>query len=205
MTAEFWDKRAEKYDDAVRAHDTAYGRTVASAKALLSPLDVVLDLGCASGEYSLDIAPFVQRVHGIDTSTNMIALATKKASERSIDNVSFDSVDGFDRSLDAHGHTAVLAFNVLRLVEDVRAVLRRVNELLPAGGLFVSQTPCLGDGSLLFKLYVGVARRMKLAPPVLSLTVLELEAAIRRAGFDIAESEVWERKKSVRWIVAKKR
>jgi len=205
VRAEFWDKRASKYDDAVQQHDAVYDQTIANVKSLLSPSDVVLDLGCASGEYSLDIAPFVQHVHGIDTSTNMVGLATKKASDRSIDNVTFYSADVFDLSLDVDRYTAVLAFSVLHLVEEIAPVLRRVNELLPTGGLFISQTPCLGDTSFLFKLFVAFAQKVNVAPPIVSLTVLELEAAIDLAGFDISESQVWDRKKAVHWIVARKR
>ena len=74
MTAKFWDKRAEKYDDVIQKHDAAYDQTIASAKSLLSTSDVVLDFGCASGEYSLDIAPVVQGVHGIDASTKALQL-----------------------------------------------------------------------------------------------------------------------------------
>ncbi|RPI00326.1 MAG: class I SAM-dependent methyltransferase [Calditrichaeota bacterium] len=205
MITDFWDKRAKKYDDAIRKHDAVYDRTIASAKSLLSTSDVVLDIGCASGEYSLDIAPYVQRIHGIDISTNMIALATKKTSDRSIDNVTFDAADVFDRSLDAHGYTAVLAFSVLHLVEGIRSVLCRVNELLPTGGLLISQTPCLSESSFLFKLFVGVAQKVNIAPPIMSLTALELEEAIAGTGFKIAESEIWDRKKAVHWMVARKR
>ena len=73
MTAKFWDKRAQKYNDEIEKHDAAYLQTIESAKSLLSRSDVVLDLGCASGEFSVDIAPYVRSVHGIDTSTKMIA------------------------------------------------------------------------------------------------------------------------------------
>lgn len=205
MTAKFWDKRAEKYDGLVRKHDADYLRTIASAKSLLSTSDVVLDIGCATGEYSLDIAPFVQRVHGIDTSANMIALATKKASDRSIGNATFSAADVFDRSLAAHGYTAVLAFSVLHLVEEIRPVLGRINELLPKGEWLISQTPCLSESSFLFKWFIGVARKVKIVPPILSFTALELEATIAGEGFDIAESELWDRRKAINWIVARKR
>ena len=67
MTAKFWDKRTQKYNDDIEKHDAVYSQTIESTKLLLSTSDVVLDLGCASGELSLDIAPHVQRVHGIDT------------------------------------------------------------------------------------------------------------------------------------------
>jgi len=205
VTATFWDKRAKKYDDAVRKHGADYDRTIARVKSLLSTSDVVLDLGCASGEYSLDVAPFVRRVHGIDTSANMIALATEKARDRSMDNVTFETADVFDRSLDAHRYAAVLAFSVLHLVDELRSVSRRVNELLPPGGLFISQTPCLGEWSFPLKMFLGFAQKMRLAPRIHGLTVLDLEAGIAGADFDIAESEVWDRKNAVHWIVARKR
>ena len=205
MTTEFWDKRARKYNDKIEKHDAVYTRTVEGTKSLLCASDVVLDLGCASGEFSLDVAPCVQRVHGIDTSTNMIAVATEKATARSAGNVAFVSTDLFDRSLDAHGYTRVLAFSVLHLVEDLPAVLWRINRLLPAGGLLISKTPCFGERSLPFRLFIGIAQRVKFVPPVLSLTVPELEAAIAEADFDIAESKEWDPKKALHWIVARKR
>ena len=71
MTAKFWDKRALKYNDDIEKHDGVYMQTIESTKSLLSTSDVVLDLGCASGEFSRDIAPRVQRTHGIDTSTKL--------------------------------------------------------------------------------------------------------------------------------------
>ncbi len=205
MTAQFWDKRAQKYNDDIEKHNAVYMQTIESTISLLSTSDVVLDLGCASGEFSLDIAPRVQCVHGIDTSTNMIAMATEKASDRSVDNVTFDATDLFDRSLDAHGYTGVFAFNFLQLVADIRAVLGRVNKLLPTGGLLISQTPCLGERGLLFKLFVGFAQKVKIAPPILSLTVPELAAEIAGADFDIAESKEWDPKNAIHWIVARKR
>lgn len=205
MTANFWDKQAERYDNAVQKHEADFQRTIAGARSLLSAADVVLDLGCASGEYGLAVAPFVRSVHGIDLSSNMIALAAKKASRRAIANLTFAPVDIFDRSLDAHHFTAVLAFNVLHLVGDIRSVLRRIGDLLPAGGLLISETPCLGEKGFLFRSVIGLARRLNLVPAILRLAIPELEAAIAGAGCDIIKSEAWGRGIAVRWIVARKR
>jgi ubiquinone/menaquinone biosynthesis C-methylase UbiE len=205
MAMKFWDKRAKKYDDLVRKHEADFQKTTASAKSLLSAADVVLDLGCASGEYSLDLATYVRHVHGIDTSATMIALATRKAGDRSIGNATFAVVDVFDRSLAARGITVALAFNVLHLVEDIRPVLGRIHELLPAGGLFVSQTPCFAEIGFLLKSLISAAQKVKAIPRILNFSARELEAEIVRAGFDIARSVAWERKKAIRWIVARKR
>lgn len=205
MPPNFWDKRAKKYDNRVQNHDALYVRSIEAVKSMLSASDVALDLGCASGEYSLDLARFVRRIHGIDTSTRMIALATQKARDRSVDNATFAPVDVFDRSLDARGYSIVLAFNLLHLVDDIRAVMGRVHMLLPTGGLFISHTPCLSDAGLPFRLFVAFAQTVKMVPPILSLTASELKAGIAGTGFDIAESAVWDRKKAMQWIVARKR
>lgn len=202
---EFWDKRAEKYNDEIEKHDAAYKQTIERTKALLSPSDVLLDLGCATGEFGLDLAPHVQRVHGVDTSANMIAMAKKKASDRSVDNVTFASTDVFDRSLDLHGYTGVLAFSVFHLVENLRAVLGRVNQLLSRDGLLISETPCFGERGPLFRLLVGFAQKVQIAPPIINLTVAKLETEISEADFDIAESRGWVPKKAIHWIVARKR
>ncbi len=83
----FWDKRSKHYDDNVKKHDSLYEKTIDSTKSLLTSSDVVLDFGCASGETSLDIAPHVQQVHGIDLSVKMIELANHKARDRQVDNI----------------------------------------------------------------------------------------------------------------------
>lgn len=204
MTVNFWDKQAKKYEEAIRKHEADYRKTITAARSLLSASDVVLDLGCASGEYSLDIAPSVRCVHGIDPSANMIALATRKANERSIGNATFNAVDVFDRSLDALRFTAVMAFSVLHLVGEIGPVLARINKLLPAGGLFMSETPCMGEWPAPLRFLMGLAQGMKVVPPILSLTSRVLEAEIAHAGFDIVRSETWDRKKAIHWIVARK-
>ncbi len=92
MKATFWDKRSKHYDDNVKKHDSVYERTIDSTKSLLTNSDVVLDFACASGEMSLDIAPYVQQVHGIDLSGKMIELANQKARDRQVDNINFDQI-----------------------------------------------------------------------------------------------------------------
>ena len=127
--ATFWDGRAAKYDEDIRTHDSLYIRTITGTTSLLTNSDTVLDLGCGSEEIGLDIARHVQRVHGIDVSTKMIELANQKAHDRSVSNVEFSKADVFDRMLGdafdrmlAEGSfSAVTAFNVFHLVDDIHA------------------------------------------------------------------------------------
>ena len=115
---DMWDKRSKHYDDKIKKHDSIYEKTIESAKPLLNKSDVVLDFGCASGEMSLDLAPHVQKVHGIDLSVKMIELANQKARDRQIDNISFDQIDVFDQILASNSYSAVIALSIFHLLDD---------------------------------------------------------------------------------------
>ncbi len=203
-SAEFWDKRSQQYDDAVKKHDAPYDKTIERTKTLLSSSDVVLDFGCGSGEFSLDLAPQVRRVHGIDTSARMIELANGKARNRHIDNTIFDQKDLFDRSLDSQSFSTVIAFSIFHLVDDAAKVLRRLNELLATGSLLISETPCLGERNWLFRSLLSLAQKLGLAPKIHDLSSSELESLMSGNGFEIVESKIWDRKNALQWTVARK-
>lgn len=204
MTPTFWDKRSKHYDDNVKKHDLVFQKTIERSRLLLTDSDVVLDFACASGEFSLDIAPAVQRVHGIDTSAKMIDLANQKARDQQIGNVSFDQMDAFGERLASNSFSAVLAFNIFHLLEDAAHVLARLNDLLRAGGLLISQTPCLSERSWLFQSFVGLAQKTGLAPTITNLTFSELESFVSSGSFEIVETRMWDEKQAVQWIVARK-
>jgi ubiquinone/menaquinone biosynthesis C-methylase UbiE len=200
----FWDKRARKYDDDIVRHDDVYLRTIDSTRSLLSDSDVVLDLGCGSGEIGLDIAHHVRRLKGIDVSEKMIELAEGKMRTRRVGNAEFRRGDAFDERLAAGSFSAVTAFNVFHLVDDMPGLLARLRELLQPGGLLISQTPCLAERSRWLRALVGLAQRLELAPPIRSLTFGELEALVSDADFEILEVGTWDEEDAVRRIVARR-
>ena len=176
--ATFWDGRAAKYDEDIRTHDSLYTRTITGTTSLLTTSDIVLDLGCGSGEIGLHIARHVQRVHGIDVSTKMIELANQKAHDRSINNVEFSHADAFDPVLTGRSFSAITAFNVFHLADDIHGVLARLHAVLEPGGLLVSQTPCLGERNGLVRALLWVAQWAGFAPPIRSMTCAELESLV---------------------------
>ena len=204
MNATMWDKRSKKYDDAIKKHDVLYEKTIESTKVLLNRSDLVLDFACASGEISLDIASHVKRVHGIDTSGKMIELAKEKALKRQVDNINFDQMDVFDHSLSSHSFSTILAFSIFHLVDDAPMVLARLNDLLAAGGVLITQTPCLGERGWFFRLLISLAQKVGVAPYIRSLTITELESLVSNSGFNILKTEILDEKNAVQWIVVRK-
>ena len=204
MSTAMWDQRARKYDDAIKNHDDVYDKTIESTKALLSRSDIVLDFACASGEISLDIAPYVQQIHGIDTSAKMIELAKNKSLDRQVDNTSFDQIGVFDSSLASYSFSAIIAFSIFHLVDDAQKVLAQLNDLMAPEGLLITQTPCLGERGWFFRSLIGLAQTVGVAPYIRSLNITELESLVSSSGFEIIENRNWDEKNAVRWIVSRK-
>ncbi len=201
----FWDKRSKNYDKRYKKKNySLYKKTIAGARSLLTNSDVVLDFACGTGEISLDIAPHVQKVLGIDKSKKMIALANKKVRERQIDNASFSQIDAFDQRLESNSFSAILSFHIFHLVDDFPKVLARLNDLLAPGGLLISQTPCFGEKGWFFRSMISLAQKLGLAPPIRSLRIPELELLVSSTNFEILETKIQYEKYSVQWIVARK-
>jgi len=200
----FWDKRSRKYDDAIRNHDEIYEKRIQELRSSLGEADVVLDFACATGEISLNIAPHVRQVHGIDLSEKMIELANEKARERQIDNVSFRRIDVFDQRLANQSFSVILAFNIFHLLDDPHKILHRLRDLLAAGGVLISETPCLGERSWMIRSLIKLAVAVGLAPTIRDLTVAELESLVSGRNFNILESRLWDEKNAIQWILARK-
>jgi len=200
----FWDKRSKKYDENIKQHDSIYKKTLTRTISLLKDSDEVLDFACASGEMSLDIAPHVLRLHGVDLSVKMIELANQKTLDRQIDNINFSQIDVFNQSLANKSFSAIVAFNIFHLVDDTSRILNRLRDLLADGGLLISQTPCLGERGWLVRSLINLAQRVGIAPPILNLTINKLESIVSSSGFEIIETEIWDEKNMVQWIVARK-
>jgi len=134
----------------------------------------------------------------------MIEIANEKAHKRQIDNKVFDQMDLFDPSLVRHSFSAIIAFSIFHLVDNAPQALTRLNDLMTAGGLLISQTPCLGERGLFFRLLISLAQKVGMAPYIASLTVTELESLVSGSDFEILESKIWDEKNAIQWIVARK-
>ncbi|MGD1925858.1 MAG: class I SAM-dependent methyltransferase [Paracoccaceae bacterium] len=202
--AAFWDRAARKYAARPVRDLDAYETTLERVRTYLSEQDRVLETGCGTGTTALKLAAAVGEYVATDVSPEMIAIAEEKRSSEPIDNVTF--VTGDDRATEqlAGSFDAVMNFNLMHLVPDLSDTLRRAQELLRPGGLFMSKTPCLADGAWYFRPLIWALRRAGIAPPVRILSVAELEDAIRTAGFEIVETGNYPAKPPSHFVVARK-
>lgn len=201
--AAFWDRAAPRYSRRPISNMEAYEATLARVKEHLSDGDSVLEFGCGTGSTALVLAPFVRDYEGTDISRGMIDIANGKLSSSATANLSFrvariGAGDNTGKTPDK-----ILAFNLLHLVPDLERALGEIHDLLPAGGYFISKTPCVGSKWYLRPL-VGILQMIGKAPYVNFLKVPELDEMIGRAGFEIVETALLPPSTPSRFIVARK-
>lgn len=183
----FWDRLARKYAANPIADEAAYRRTLEATRARLKSSDHVFEFGCGTGMTALKLAPSVAAYVATDLSSEMIAIAQEKAADQGCTSVTFfaatlDTVEEREESFDA-----ALAFNVLHLIRDRAAALRRVNRLLKPGGVFMSKTPCLSDANPIYRVALPIMQLLGKAPYVGVFSAGALEREIEIAGFEVLE------------------
>lgn len=186
--ARFWDRAAAKYAASPIKDMSGYERTVDRTRQLLGISDTVLEIGCGTGTTALKLAPNVSRLIATDVSSEMIAIAVRKAEVEGCRNVEFAVTAAGDAPGSNAAYDAVLAFSLLHLIADRGAVLALIRRVLKPGGLFISKTPCISEMNPLIRYAIPIARLVGKAPHVSCFSAAELEADIKAAGFAIVES-----------------
>ncbi len=204
--ATFWDKTAEKYAKSPIADIESYNFTLARTRSYLSSTDRVLEVGCGTGSTALLLAGNVDQIVASDLSPKMIEIANRKAQDEGVANAKFITADLLAGTIDNGPYDAVLAFNLLHLVEDAPAAIQRIHGLLKSGGMFISKTVCQpGKGAplkfRLIKAVLPVMQFLRLAPYVNFMAINKFEGIVMSQGFKIIETSD---SPPSRYIVAKK-
>ncbi|WP_425099551.1 class I SAM-dependent DNA methyltransferase [Tropicibacter sp. S64] len=198
-TAPFWDRIADTY--AARAVDNpaAWETTLERCRHWLRPEATALELGCGTGSTALKLADAVADYTGTDVSGAMIRIAQGKDAPGHLRFVRAEAEAAL-----APGVDVVLAFNLLHLIADLPPLLGQVYDALPSGGLFLSKTPCLGHKPWLRPVIWAMRCFGKAPPGVRYVTVGQLEAMIRAAGFEVLETGGYPASLPNQFIVARK-
>lgn len=201
----FWDKMAERYAAMPIGNQEAYEQTLERVADHLNGSDSVVEIGCGTASTALALAPKVARMTATDLSGEMVRIGHEKAKAQGVDNIESLQAGSDDPRLATGAHDVVLAFSLLHLVDDLDQTLADVVGMLKPGGLFISKTPCLSSMWYL-RPVLPVLRMLGKAPGgVAFMSPDALEAAIRRAGFEIVETGDYPAKTPPRrFVVARK-
>lgn len=204
-SAGFWDRAARGYAARPVGDPEAYRETLERTKAHLGSDRRVLEVGCGTGTTALILAPSVGRLTATDASSEMIAIAREKLSGEDPGNVEFRQAALSEAELPEGPFDAVLAFNLLHLVDDLPAALKVLRGRLAPGGLLITKTPCLGGWrAALLRPLIAAMRFFGKAPQVRFLGVAEFDRLVAEAGFRIGETGFYPERTRSRFIVARK-
>ena len=197
----FWDMFARRYSKSDIKDKASYKKTLDDTKRYLKRNAAVLEIGCGTGTTALILASSVNKLTATDISSNMIAIGKEKAKKQKIQNVNFVQSTLFDEKLKKESFDVILAFNIIHLLEDTEAVMKRINELLKPNGLFISKTPCLGESRLMPIL--GFFIRMVIGP-IKCFTITEFKKVMTNEGFEIIDTHIYPEKPPRLFAVARK-
>ncbi|MBN1533041.1 MAG: class I SAM-dependent methyltransferase [Spirochaetes bacterium] len=205
MSKRFWNRMAARYDRQVsRKYAKTYGDTIELSRKHLDDDYSVLDFACGTGITTIGLAGCVKSIVAIDTSEKMVEVAKTKTAENGITNVEYSVADIFDSRFDNRRYDALLAYNVLYLINDIDRVLDRINRLLSPDGVFISTTDCLGEKFTIAALLMSFLSKLGIVPFMRKLKIAELEHFITRNGFRIVETRNLYRNPPNCFIAAKK-
>lgn len=186
----FWDRTARQYAADPVADPAGYEATLRRVKALLTPAQSVLEIGCGTGTTALQLAPHTGSLLATDLSPEMIAIAREKLAAAPVPGLRFEVADAESPAAGGAQYDVVLAFNVLHLATDLDRALAAVARSLKPGGLFLSKTPCLREmNPLVTRLAVPLMRLVGKAPPVRVFGADALRAALERQGLVVEAVE----------------
>jgi ubiquinone/menaquinone biosynthesis C-methylase UbiE len=149
---------------------------VKERKPILTSNSTVLDLGCAEGKYSIEIANKVKAVYGVDISANKLNKATAKAAELDIRNVIFMKADWEKTTFIDQFFDVVLFSDAIVHAMSIPDVLHEIRRLLKFEGFLVVSAPLKrrGIGNLPLQLH--------------SLSRSDFENLVVLCGFDIVDA-----------------
>jgi len=109
--------------------------------AALQSGELVLDIACGTGRLTFRMASLIGpqgEVFGADISDNMIAIASRAAAEKKIDNVRFERMDAEELSVPSAGYNAAICSLGLMYVTDALKAAREMHRSLKPGGRAVA-------------------------------------------------------------------
>lgn len=206
-TEKFWDILSSRTDLVANKFAVTYNDSIKKTETYLKKSDNVLDFACGTGLICNEIASDVASINAIDISQKMIDIAKTKAEKRKIDNIVFEKNDIFNSKYRSNSFDAVLAFNVLHLLEMPEVIIERMNDLLKPNGYFISSTECAGENrTSIINCMVFVFIKLGVLPHMTFFKTAELEKMIKNGGFSIIETEsYYNHKQPNHFVVAKKR
>ena len=135
----FWDRVASVYDLFENAYNkSVYSQTGRICAEYIGENDTVLECACGTGAISVFLAPKCRKLVATDISSRMMREAQKKC--EGFGNVIFKKADITDLKCKDNSFDAVVAGNVIHLLDDPYKALSEFERVCKKGGKIIIPT-----------------------------------------------------------------
>lgn len=187
----FWDMLAKSHDNLSDRGKEVYSRSIDISRKYLNSTDRVMDLGCGSGLICIEIAADVEKVVATDISTKVLDIAAKKAENQNITNIDFLHTRMEAYPFEEESFDAIMAFNIIHLVDDTEQTIERVSKLLKPGGYFISSTVFREDkGMNLMNMILALLMKLRILPKIKLPKYTDLQKMLDNNGLKIIETTI---------------
>ena len=161
MSKNFWDRIAGLYDFAQSFNGKVYRKMTALIKSHVPQNGMVLDVAAGTGQLSFAAAERAKKVVCTDLSLKMLEKAERKAKRRKTANICFEVRDVMKLTDGDETYDAVIAGNVLHLLDDPQGAVKELCRVTKPGGVLILPTFMLGEGK---QALVGIYKRLGFSP-----------------------------------------
>lgn len=200
--ANFWNNVAEKYSRSPVKDIASWDETLMRSRDYLKGAHSVLEIGAGTGSTALRMHDAAARYRATDISSEMIAIANDKLKASDAKNLEFAVASIFDEA--PQSYDAVLAYNLLHLVDSVPETARAVHAALKDGGVFISKSGCISGKYAALKAPIWVMQRFGKAPHINAFSSQKLRDEVAGAGFEILEGASLPQGAMTYFLVARK-
>ena len=135
----FWNRISGIYDFVENTFNGKVNRNIAQYVAnLMDSNDVVLECGCGTGMFSVEIAKRCKNITATDFAEKMLHQAQKKCKD--CNNITFAKADITHLEYADESFDKVLAANVIHIVEDPKKAMSELWRVCKTGGKIIIPT-----------------------------------------------------------------
>lgn len=149
----FWDKVSGFYDFTQGFNKQVYSKMTRMVTRLVPMGTKVLDCTAGTGELSLAAAKKARLVVCTDYSENMLKVAYRKAKRQNVNNIIFKQRDIYSLKDEDESYDAVIAGNVLHLLDNPQKAVRELLRVTKKGGSLLLPTFLSKSSNPLIKIY----------------------------------------------------
>lgn len=183
----YWDHVARHYDGSVYQLGGAVPQMIERLGWAVSGCEAVLEVGAGTGLVTRALARSARQVVATDYAREMVEVLHDRVAREGLRNVKPHQIDLYALPGDLGSFDAVVAANVLHLVEDLPLAIAALGRALKPGGRLLVPTSCYAES--LAARALGQLMALGDLPLRQHLTTAALADAVATAGMRITHVE----------------